>query len=108
MTHIKIRWLVVMAVAPLILFPVSYAIGLNTKPESIALQWVGIRLGFTGEGAMGILSIRFGQEALRSWQDHKTARSAIWLVTGIVLFLAALWFAFFTWLLYPSNPVWRA
>jgi multisubunit Na+/H+ antiporter MnhB subunit len=87
---------------------VCYAIGLNTSPENIALQWAGILLGFTGAGAICILAIRFGQEALRSWRQHEVARSGLWLIGGIVLVLVAMWIAFFTFLLYPDNPVWRA
>jgi len=106
--EIRTRWIVVAALVPLLLGPVCYAIGLNMSPENIALQWAGVLLGFTGEGAICVLSIHLGQEALRSWREGKRARSGLWLVGGIVLVLVALWFAFFTWLLYPGNPVWRA
>jgi hypothetical protein len=106
--EIRTRWLVVTALVPLLLGPVCYAIGLNTRPENIALQWAGTLLGFTGEGAICVLSIRFGREALRSWREGQSARSGLWLLGGIVLVLVALWFAFFTWLLYPGNPVLRA
>jgi len=99
MTQIKTRWLVVAAVAPLILSPMCFAIGLNTRPEEIAFLRAGILLGFAGTGALCILSVRFGQEALRSLGEGKIARSGLWLVGGIVLVLVALNVAFVTLLL---------
>ncbi len=60
--EIRTRWLVVAVLVPLLLGPACYAIGLNTMPENIALQWAGILFGFTGEGAICLLSIRFDQE----------------------------------------------
>lgn len=54
---------------------------------------------------MGLLAIRFGQEAMRSWRQDKQSRRGLWLLGGIVLALASLWIAFVTYVLYLENSI---
>ena len=126
MHHIKSGRLAAVTIGLLLLGPVCYAIGgslrdLVPRPrpadirtenwlENIewGLEWVGILLCFAGEGAMCIVAIRVGQLARDDWGAGKMRSSAFRWFGSIALVLAALWFAFFTWLLYPGNPIWRA
>jgi hypothetical protein len=114
--------LVAATVGLLVLGPVCYALGVNL-PELVplawrngpaaeqwgwVLMWIGTLLGFAGEGGMCLLAIRVSQLAREAWRAGEVGSSVSWWFGSFFLAGAALWFAFFTWVLYPNNPVWRA